>query len=384
MFRRFIRHPQAVFLRRAVFQIHLWTGVAVGLYVLMISLSGSVLVFERDFTNDAPDAGAEIANARPVVYEDLLAAVLKENPTYELDSVDMRSRKRRVVSMTFKEGQRKRVFYFDGYTGGVIRKVDFDATHGTIAFLESLHNELLGGRRGAVANGIGGLILALLCVTGIILWWPGKRVWKRALTINWRARWRRINFDLHSSVGFWTLAVLSMWAVTGAYFIFPDAIQKPLRLYATPAAAKTSTWKPGGKMQPLDSYVKQAVAAFPDEQLAYVYMDVLRPAGQVQVYLSRDPSVSLTLQEEIVRFDPGTATVLFVESSDRWSLTEKILMATYSIHFGDFGGTVSKIIWSVLSLSLSLLTVTGYLMWWNRLLRKKWARLVGPSPIQTA
>ena len=67
--------------------------------------------------------------------------------------------------------------------------------------------------------------------------------------------------------------------------------------------------------------------------------------------------------------------MLYTESSAKWSLFEKILMSLYSIHFGDFGGTVSKVLWALLSLVLSLLTVTGYLMWWNRVLRKKWDAL---------
>ncbi len=39
------RQPQKVWLRRALFQVHLWTGVGTGIYILLISISGSVLVF---------------------------------------------------------------------------------------------------------------------------------------------------------------------------------------------------------------------------------------------------------------------------------------------------------------------------------------------------
>ena len=36
--------------RRALFQIHLWTGIGVGLYILMISVTGSAIVFRREIT----------------------------------------------------------------------------------------------------------------------------------------------------------------------------------------------------------------------------------------------------------------------------------------------------------------------------------------------
>ena len=37
------RQPQNVWLRRALFQVHLWTGLAIGLYIVMLSVTGSVL-----------------------------------------------------------------------------------------------------------------------------------------------------------------------------------------------------------------------------------------------------------------------------------------------------------------------------------------------------
>ena len=45
---RWLRQPQRVWLRRAIFQIHLWTGLAIGLYVVVLSLTGSVLVYRAE------------------------------------------------------------------------------------------------------------------------------------------------------------------------------------------------------------------------------------------------------------------------------------------------------------------------------------------------
>ena len=48
VWQRWLREPQTLLLRRALFQVHLWTGVAVGLYVAMISLTGSILVYRNE------------------------------------------------------------------------------------------------------------------------------------------------------------------------------------------------------------------------------------------------------------------------------------------------------------------------------------------------
>jgi len=42
---RWVHRPQSVWFRRILFQIHLWAGIAVGLYVAAISISGSALVY---------------------------------------------------------------------------------------------------------------------------------------------------------------------------------------------------------------------------------------------------------------------------------------------------------------------------------------------------
>lgn len=83
------------------------------------------------------------------------------------------------------------------------------------------HSNLLSGRVGRAINGIGGLALLVLCLTGAVIWWPGVKHWRRSLTVNWRAHFARINWDLHSAVGFWCWIWLLVWAVSGIYFAFP-------------------------------------------------------------------------------------------------------------------------------------------------------------------
>ena len=45
---RWIRQPQSFWLRRAIFQVHLWSGLGIGLYVIVISISGSILVYRSE------------------------------------------------------------------------------------------------------------------------------------------------------------------------------------------------------------------------------------------------------------------------------------------------------------------------------------------------
>ncbi len=54
---KIVHYPRKLFLRRALFQIHLWAGIFLTLYVVLISITGALLVFEDEFTATTLPAG---------------------------------------------------------------------------------------------------------------------------------------------------------------------------------------------------------------------------------------------------------------------------------------------------------------------------------------
>lgn len=90
-----------------------------------------------------------------------------------------------------------------------------------IQWIVRLHATLLAGATGRTVNGIGGASLTLLCLTGAIIWWPGVKHWRRSLTVSWGAHFPRINWDVHSALGFWCFFFVLLWGVSGVYFAFP-------------------------------------------------------------------------------------------------------------------------------------------------------------------
>ncbi len=90
-----------------------------------------------------------------------------------------------------------------------------------IGWLVDLHENLHAGSIGRLVNGAGAVCLTLLCFTGAVIWWPGIKNWRRSLTVNWKTNFGRINWDLHSALGFWCVPFLLMWGISGMYFCFP-------------------------------------------------------------------------------------------------------------------------------------------------------------------
>ena len=165
---RWVRQPQKVWLRRALFQVHLWAGIGVGLYVFFISVTGSVLVYRNElYVAATPDVHT------PGV-----------SPLEVQDSVPLG-----------------------------IRLVDG---------LIDLHDNLLSGSTGRKVNGAGALAVLLMCLTGAVIWWPGIARWREHLVLTRGVGWRRFTWQLHGVLGFWTFAFLVVLALSGMYLCFPD------------------------------------------------------------------------------------------------------------------------------------------------------------------
>jgi uncharacterized iron-regulated membrane protein len=60
--------------------------------------------------------------------------------------------------------------------------------------------------------------------------WPGIKHWRRSLTVDWSANFGRINWDLHSALGFWGFIFVFLWGVSGLYFAFPEVFNALLVL----------------------------------------------------------------------------------------------------------------------------------------------------------
>ena len=110
----------------------------------------------------------------------------------------------------------------------------------SVEWLVKLHTNLQAGSVGRVVNGIGAGSLTLLCLTGAIIWWPGVKYWHRSLQVNWRANLPRVNWDLHSALGFWCFPFVLLWGVSGFYLAFPQAFS--IFFVLDPADRITDQW----------------------------------------------------------------------------------------------------------------------------------------------
>jgi len=231
---RWLRHPQAVWLRRALFQVHLWTGLALGLYIIVISLSGSALVFRDRIFKALGNKPRTVAIFGPRLPDDKLRVLAeKAYPRYRAGYVFRGKQRDQASIVVLDRNSKYRQELFDPYSGQDLGPAD-PAVLRVLTWLADLHFNLLAGEEGRRWNGHAAVLVTLLVLTGSVVWWPGIENWRRSLAARTTANWKRFNWELHSMIGFWTYAFSLMWGITGIYVVFPAPFQRVAGLFLTP------------------------------------------------------------------------------------------------------------------------------------------------------
>lgn len=369
-------------LRRALFQVHLWTGLAIGLYAVAISVSGSILVYAPHMGAWAhPDLrevpAAELTGRAALSPAQALERVRIALPGRPLLNVQVAGEPHRAHVVGLLDQREYRVVFVHPATGQVSSPVH--ARGAVIGWIERLHSNFFSGRPGRVANGIGGLLLVLLAVSGIVIWWPGRRQIARALRIDWSAGWKRVVFDLHNALGAWLLVPVVVLSMTGAYFTWPQVYREVVSRVSpvTRREAPRST-VPLSPAEPvsLDVVIAQARRTNPAQPSIRVDLPG-SPTSPYIVVATRGPEDG-SRASTTTFVDRHSGAVLEVRRAGQagtWG--DAVIEWLAPLHTGHFGGPLVHVVWAVLGLAPTVLFVTGLLMWWNRLIvprRRRMAR----------
>ncbi len=223
---RWISQPQTVWLRKATFQIHMWSGIGIGLYVLMVSVTGSILVYRNELYEAATRPPVIVAPSGPRLSDgELASAATRAYPGYVVTGVFRALNPDEAVHISLDGPIISKRRLFNPYTGEDVGNAEPFGIWAVSKLLD-LHDDLLAGETGRSVNGIIALLVIVLASTGLVVWWPGIKTWRRSLTVHRNLGWRRFAWELHSMVGFWTLGFILLFGLSGVYLGNPDPFQK--------------------------------------------------------------------------------------------------------------------------------------------------------------
>ena len=357
-------------LRRISSWIHLYGGLVLGGVLIVISVSGSALVFKDTLDRWLrPDLLRVAPGEERVSLDRMIDAARAAHPEATPRLLEMPVDEAAPATVWLAEGNRH--VYVDPYRGTVLGTRGPD--EGVMNTLSQLHIELLAGETGLVLVGSVGLLLVLLTATGLVLWWPRRvRALWTALRITWRHGALRFNYDLHRAGGFYTTLFILLTALTGSAFAFYPTTQQ---LISTVTASDPWPPAPPTVEAPADS--TRNLARIDYEAGLQTALDRL-PGSEVSfVYVPQSPTAPLTVRlrtppewhpngRSFVYLHPTETTALRVDDARTAPGGAQLLQTFYPLHVGAVGGIVVKWLYVLLGLAPAVLSMTGTIIWYTR------------------
>ena len=162
--------------RRLLMALHRWVGLVLGVYVIALSVTGSLVVRRRELTAAWMHGSGE---RQPWPLRALLWTI-------------------------------------------------------------DLHDNLLFGATGRVINGALGLATLFVVVTGVILWWPRRGRWRGSFSYRPAGSRLAQLSQLHRLAGIWTLPLLLVWTLSAGYMAFPEPFSTLVEWLAPPDTDRSS------------------------------------------------------------------------------------------------------------------------------------------------
>lgn len=265
-------------LRKAIFWVHLVSGLIAGLAIAIMSFTGTCLAFEKELVawseRDARSVTPPDLAVQPRPLDELVSAARAGADGASPSAVIVSADRDAAVTVAFG---RDRTVFVDPYTAEV-RTPASTAMHDTLHVLEDWHRwlALSGDQRplGKLINGISNLAFFALAVTGLYIWWP--RRWSRAALRPsvWftGAHGKARDWNWHNVLGLWSAPVLIVltltalpisfrWAANGIYRLWGE--EPPAQGGPPAAPAVTVPARGGAERAPYQTLVNAVAAQSP-------------------------------------------------------------------------------------------------------------------------
>lgn len=367
--------------------LHRWLGLLSGLVVVILGITGAIFAFQyeaKEWTrSDLIQRELPLEDRLPLATLMNRAETRLDLPALGYGLTTYRDPSRNWSVLSFRRGDPSwtyfgsiadyRTLYLDPTNGEVVGVID--ETKDPFQIIKAIHWSLM------LSTPIGQpivvwstIIFLILLLSGLLLWWP--RRWNktgrtRSFFIQWKARFKRVVYDLHNVLGFYTLLLLFVIGFTGLFWMYPDVVKPTLQFLGNggmqePTARVESVEippRPGtDERDPLEIAYQTSWQEFPDAY-SITIVEPQQEEDPIRVVVRGDGETYYERSD--LAFHPTTGEVLHARRYDELSRGEKLVAMNYDLHVGAIGGLPGKILAAIASLVAASLPITGFLLWWN-------------------
>jgi uncharacterized iron-regulated membrane protein len=196
-----------------------------------------------------------------------------------------------------------------------------------------------------------GFVLILSLISGVITYkkfWRG--FWRKP---RWNRNGRTVMGDLHRLAGLWALWFVALIGLTSIWYFVEHA---GLDL-ETPEPVVAASNLPPTAGTDINRWVATAQREMPGLAITAIYLpyepgNPVTVQGQWQAWLVRE-------RTNAVFIDPATGAVAGRRIAHRLAVGERIVHTADPLHFGTFGGLLTKLLWVVFGLLLTGMAASG-------------------------
>lgn len=358
-----------------MWSIHNWIGLYAGVVIAVLSITGVVALFKVEID--------EAFNSRlfKVTPEDNYVQI-----TPIIDSLKQVYGAKNLTSISVpktSEGSwntsffvRKSItdfhhwqIFINPYTGKILGTRDINQS--LAFFIRSIHVRLYESIFGRQIVGLAGLALLFSTISGF---WIYGRYMKTQFFGVIRTKNLRIEMaDYHKLIGVATLVFNIIIAITGAWLGLQSYLQ-PLLMDSRPGTFKVAE-KPLSKEEDIRYNVNyQEILAKTKEHFPELIPYSISPSLDGSRTITIRGAVPRTAYERHsfkITFDKKDLKELHRFDIREASMGAKLFYIQESLHFGDFGGFIMKILYSFFGITSGFLSLSGFIIYLKRTERKR-------------
>ena len=362
--------------KKIIGRIHLWLGLASGLLVFIIAITGCLYAFQKEIADLTQPYRFVKEQSLPLLPPSRLKEVGEETlPGKDIHAVLYagRGKAAEVIYFAFQPSRYYYIAYLNPYTGEVLKVKDMDWDFFRIV-LNGHYYLWLPPAIGQPIVASATLIFVIILISGLILWWPkNKGARKQRFTVKWNARWRRKNYDLHNVLGFYSSWVVIILAITGLVWGFEWFSESVYKLtggekslvYTDPLSDTTQA--SSASSSALDRVWQKMQAEYPEAEIIEGHPP---ESATSPIAANANPDSDTYWKTEYRYFDQYSLKELPVEHiygqlTDS-NFADRLRRMNYDIHVGAILGFTGKLLAFFASLIVASLPVSGFYIWWGR------------------
>ena len=342
-------------LGKRIYSIHKWCGLIGAVFIFILGITGSILVFNKELEAFEHKKEWHIENTLPVSIDKGYNSIIAKYPNWDVRLKRIPETVKETLIFNLRRPTQRLTVFVHPSSGAIIKTIDSNKTF--VSWLLKLHYTLHANLLGEILVLVFGSIYFISLITGAI-------VYRNALVdmflfrVKFRSKKKRSTASsLHRYVGVWALVLNILIVFTGAVISY-EVVANGL---------KKSTVQPILQTASFHFSVDKILYGLKDKFTNFhpTYIRFPTNGGNPVIITGKVKGEPFYYSQyyNSVAIDTRTGIINKINLNPEASNSTKLSSIARGIHFIEFGNLTIKILFALAGLSAPLLSITGFLLW---------------------